>query len=83
MDEEGTTTRTLGVLRMGLSALRSSPARTSLSTLGVVIGVASLVAVLAFGDGLAAMIEGQMGPTSSEGAFLALCATRVPNESLS
>jgi putative ABC transport system permease protein len=75
MDDEGTATRTFGVLGMGLSALRSSPARTSLSTLGVVIGVASLVAVLAFGDGLAAMIEGQMGPESSEGAFVVAPST--------
>jgi putative ABC transport system permease protein len=39
-------------LRIGLETLRSNPLRTLLSTLGVVIGVASLVAVLAVGDGM-------------------------------
>ena len=39
-------------LRIGLETLRSNPLRTILSTLGVVIGVASLVAVLAVGDGM-------------------------------
>ena len=36
-------------VRVGLDTLRANPLRTSLSTLGVVIGVASLVAVLAVG----------------------------------
>ncbi|HEU4629874.1 MAG TPA: ABC transporter permease [Gemmatimonadaceae bacterium] len=39
-------------LRVGLETLRSNPLRTFLSTLGVMIGVASLVAVLALGDGM-------------------------------
>jgi putative ABC transport system permease protein len=37
---------------VGFDALRSNPLRTFLSTLGVVIGVAALVAILALGDGL-------------------------------
>jgi len=39
-------------LREGFTALRANPLRTLLSTLGVVMGVASLTAVLALGDGL-------------------------------
>ena len=39
-------------LRVGVETLRLNPLRTILSTLGVVIGVASLVAVLAVGDGM-------------------------------
>ncbi len=39
-------------IRVGLGALRVNPLRTTLSTLGVVIGVAALVAVLALGDGM-------------------------------
>jgi putative ABC transport system permease protein len=39
-------------VRVGLEALRTNPLRTLLSTLGVVIGVASLVAVLSLGDGM-------------------------------
>jgi len=37
---------------VALSALRANPLRTLLSTLGVVIGAAALVAVLSVGDGL-------------------------------
>ena len=41
-------------VRVGLETLRANPLRTVLSALGVVIGVASLVAVLALGDGMEA-----------------------------
>lgn len=37
---------------VGLHGLRGNPLRTSLSALGIVIGVAALVAVLAVGDGV-------------------------------
>lgn len=37
---------------VGLHGLRGNPLRTGLSTLGIVIGVAALVAVLAVGDGV-------------------------------
>ena len=39
-------------VRVGFQALRTNPLRTFLSTLGVIIGVASLVAVLSLGDGM-------------------------------
>jgi putative ABC transport system permease protein len=38
--------------RIGADAMRINPLRTALSTLGVVIGVGSLVAVLCLGDGM-------------------------------
>jgi putative ABC transport system permease protein len=38
-------------LRIGIQTLRANPMRTVLSTLGVVMGAASLVAVLSLGDG--------------------------------
>jgi len=41
-----------GSVVVGLGALRGSPLRTALSTLGVVIGVGALVSVLAVGDGV-------------------------------
>ena len=45
-------TRTLATaLRLGLATLRLNPLRTSLSTLGIIMGAASLAAVLALGDG--------------------------------
>ena len=37
---------------VGLHGLRGNPTRTGLSALGIVIGVAALVAVLAVGDGV-------------------------------
>jgi putative ABC transport system permease protein len=42
----------LSSVSIGLAALRVHPLRTVLSTLGIIIGAASLVAVLALGDGL-------------------------------
>ena len=42
----------LSSVRVGVGTLRINPLRTFLSTLGVVIGVASLVAVLSLGDGM-------------------------------
>ena len=38
-------------IRLGLATLRLNPLRTSLSTLGIIMGAASLAAVLALGDG--------------------------------
>ncbi len=45
-------TAVLQSLNAAVESLRSNPLRTVLSTLGVIIGVASLVAILALGDGL-------------------------------
>ena len=45
-------THTIGTAtRLGLATLRLNPLRTSLSTLGIIMGAASLAAVLALGDG--------------------------------
>ena len=50
--------------RVGVQTLRFNPLRTVLSTLGVVIGVASLVAVLAVGDGAEAFARDQIARTT-------------------
>jgi putative ABC transport system permease protein len=42
----------LTAVGVGIDTLRVNPLRTALSTLGVIIGVASLVAVLSLGDGM-------------------------------
>ncbi len=42
----------LASVGIGIETLRANPLRTVLSTLGVIIGVAALVAVLALGDGM-------------------------------
>jgi putative ABC transport system permease protein len=51
-------------IRVGFQTLRANPLRTVLSTLGVVIGVASLVAVLAIGDGMEGYVRGQIERTT-------------------
>ena len=52
-------------LREGILALRANRLRTALSTLGVVIGVASVVAVLSVGDGVEALARARVGSTTS------------------
>jgi putative ABC transport system permease protein len=47
-------------LRIGADALFANPLRTLLSTIGVIIGVASLVAVLSLGDGMQNAARTQM-----------------------
>ena len=46
------------------ATLRANPLRTFLSTLGIVIGVASLVAVLSLGDGMEKYFRSQIGETT-------------------
>lgn len=48
----------------GFKALGTNPLRTALSTLGVVIGVGSLVAILALGDGLERFSRQQLEQTT-------------------
>ena len=49
---------------VSISTLRANPLRTFLSTLGIVIGVASLVAVLSLGDGMEHYFRNQIGQTT-------------------
>ena len=51
-------------LGVALSTLRSNPLRTLLSTLGIVMGMASLVAVLSIGDGLERFAREQVSRTT-------------------
>jgi putative ABC transport system permease protein len=55
----------LASVRVGVAALRVNPLRTLLATLGVIIGVASLVAVLSLGDGMEAYARRQVERTTS------------------
>src|SRR6478672_4046306 len=50
--------------RVSAATLRASPFRTFLSTLGIVIGVASLVAVLSLGDGMQQFVLKQVNETT-------------------
>ena len=57
-------TRMIQPLKAALENLAANPLRTVLSTLGVVIGVASLVAILALGDGLEQYSREQIARTT-------------------
>jgi putative ABC transport system permease protein len=54
----------LTAVGVGIDTLRVNPLRTALSTLGVIIGVASLVAVLSLGDGMEAAAREQIEHTT-------------------
>ena len=64
----------LRIIGMGLRSLASKPARTALSALGIVIGVAAVVALTSLGNGIRESVSGQitdLGPnliTVSPGA---------------
>jgi len=51
-------------LVVGIETLRANPLRTVLSTLGVIIGVGALVAILSLGDGLEQFSRGQIELTT-------------------
>lgn len=57
-------------LGVALSTLRSNPLRTLLSTLGIVMGMASLVAVLSIGDGLERFAREQVSRTTDVQSIL-------------
>lgn len=54
----------LASFRVSVETLTGNPLRTFLSTLGIVIGVASLVAVLSLGDGMQEFMRNQIGETT-------------------
>jgi putative ABC transport system permease protein len=49
---------------VGFETLRANPLRTILSTLGIIIGVGSLVAVLSVGDGMEESMRAQISTTT-------------------
>jgi putative ABC transport system permease protein len=51
-------------LRVGLASLALNPLRTALSTLGIIVGTAALVAVLALGDGVERYVRRQIERTT-------------------
>ncbi len=54
----------LASVRVGLSALRLNPLRTVLATLGVIVGVGALVAVLSLGDGMEAYARSEVASST-------------------
>jgi putative ABC transport system permease protein len=53
-----------GSIRVGLAALAANPLRTFLSTLGIIVGTAALVSVLALGDGVERYVRRQIERTT-------------------
>ena len=54
----------LSSIRVGFDTLRANPLRTLLSTLGVIMGVASLISVLSLGDGFERFARSQIERTT-------------------
>lgn len=64
MQRTPSTTLVVQSLVEGLGALRHNPLRSALSILGIVMGVAALVSVLALGDGFEAYARSQIDQTT-------------------
>jgi putative ABC transport system permease protein len=63
-------------ISVGFETLRANPLRTILSTLGVIIGVSALVAVLSVGDGLERSVRTQIEQTTDLQAITVTARTR-------
>ncbi len=61
----------------GFATLRSNPLRTTLSTLGVVIGAAALVAVLSLGDGMERFVREQIARSTDVQSILVASKTSM------
>ena len=57
-------------ISVGFETLRANPLRTILSTLGVIIGVSALVAVLSVGDGMERSVRAQIEQTTDLQAIM-------------
>ncbi len=62
---------------VGFATLRANPLRTTLSTLGVVIGAASLVAVLSLSDGMEKFVREQIAQSTDVQSVLVAAKTSV------
>lgn len=63
------------MLQQSIKALRSNPVRTILTTLGVVIGIATVIMVLSAGAGFRSLVDGQLQSWGTNTVFV---ETRVP-----
>jgi putative ABC transport system permease protein len=61
---------TLSSIVVGIGALRTNPLRTFFSTLGIIVGAAAPVAVLALGDGMAQFGRQQIARTMDSQAIV-------------
>jgi putative ABC transport system permease protein len=63
------------IFQQSIKALKSNPARTILTTLGIVIGIATVILVLSAGAGFRSFIDEQISSWGSDTLFI---ETRVP-----
>ena len=61
--------------RQSIKALRANPGRTALTTLGIIIGIATVILVLSAGQGFRSLIDNQVDTLGTNTLFL---QTRVP-----
>jgi putative ABC transport system permease protein len=66
--------------RVGLGALSENVLRTMLSTLGVIVGVAALVAVLSLGDAMESYVRSELARTTDVQAVTVQARTRVQRD---
>src|ERR1700675_243583 len=62
-------------LKQSIKALSSNPGRTVLTTLGIVIGISTVILVLSAGAGFRSIVNGQI---ATLGTNTLVIATRVP-----
>jgi putative ABC transport system permease protein len=62
-------------LQQSIKALRANPARTFLTTLGIIIGISTVILVLSAGAGFRSLINQQVGAFGSNTLFI---QTKVP-----
>jgi putative ABC transport system permease protein len=65
----------LTAFKQAIKALFSNPARTGLTTLGIIIGIATVILVLSAGEGFRSLINAQVSALGSNTLFV---QTRVP-----
>ena len=65
----------LTALQQSIKALRSNPARTALTTLGIVIGIATVILVLSAGAGFRSLINAQVDQLGTNTLFV---QTKIP-----
>ena len=63
------------ILQQSVKALRSNPGRTALTTLGIIIGIATVIMVLSAGAGFRSLINEQVEAFGTNTLFI---ETRVP-----
>lgn len=63
------------VIKQSISALRANPVRTALTTLGIVIGIATVILVLSAGAGFRSLIDAQLEAYGTNTLYI---QTQVP-----